>query len=137
MPKKKTTSRPVRHNHSDLSMKIALIIIVMLLVGFIGGYFLAKAKYVGKIRDISVMFSNKDTQLQMMLKGQPDKVMMQNGKMMMTKNGRVDELEDPVTLKDGTRVMPDGSYQRPGKDVMMMQNGDVFDMNGTMMQYGK
>lgn len=137
MPKKKTASRPIKHNHSEHALKISLIIIGMLVVGFVGGYVLAKARYVGKIHDISVMFSNKDAQMNMMLKGQPDKIMMQNGRVMMTKNGSVNEIEDPVTLKDGTKVMPDGSYQRPGEDVMMMQNGDVFDMNGQMMQYGK
>lgn len=59
-----------------------------------------------------------------------DGVVMQNGKVMIVKSGKMTPMEKDLTMSNGTKVMRDGSYMhRDGKKVMLKE-GEHLDMGG-------
>lgn len=63
MAKKKTTRRAgVKHLHKKAHV-ITWVVFLALFLGLAGGYLIAKAKYVNKIGVISIMFNQKDSEL--------------------------------------------------------------------------
>lgn len=126
---KKTT---VSHQRSAL---ITWIIVIAIVLSLAGGYMIAKTKYTGYISQISVMFSEKDTELNKMKAkmNEMNGVMKVGGKMMIMRDGKVSMLTEEITLEDGTVVMPNGRYQKPDGEKVMMQNGEGFDLKGNMM----
>ena len=63
----------------------------------------------------------------------PDGVMMQNGKMMMVKNGQTTILDHDMTMTNGTKIMSDGTCIKRDSTKMMMQEGQHMDMSGNMI----
>ena len=123
---------PVSHAKSAL---ITWIIVIAIVVSLAGGYMIAKVKYTHYISQISVMFSEKDTELNKMKAkmNEMNGVMKVGGKMMIMRDGKVSMLTEQITLEDGTVVMPNGRYQKPEGEKVMMQNGEGFDLKGNMM----
>ena len=66
-----------------------------------------------------------------------DCVMMKDGTMMMMKNGKMMEMENDVTMKNGTVCMTDGTCKMKNGKTMMMKNGDKCYMDGRMVKMGK
>ena len=66
-----------------------------------------------------------------------DCVMMKDDKMMVMKKGKMMEMENDVTMKNGTVCMKDGTCKMKNGKTMMMKNGDKCYMDGRMMKMGK
>lgn len=62
-----------------------------------------------------------------------DGIMMKDGKVMITQNGKTMPLENELTLENGTKVMMDGTYMDKNGLTMRMKNGDHMNMAGKMM----
>ncbi|MBI2032873.1 MAG: hypothetical protein HYT10_00165 [Candidatus Levybacteria bacterium] len=117
---------------SKTTNSIVWVVVIALVVGFGAGYLMARAKYTAKIGVISVLLSKKDDEVKA-LKAKMNKVMMQNGRMMIMTDGEVSRLNEDLTLSDGTKMMRNGEYQKPNQPMMRMQNGEAMDMDGNMM----
>lgn len=125
--KKKSAAR------SDNSMKI--MVVAALLVAFIGGYLVARAKYKPQILELTKMVADKDMSMQKVI-ANANKVVMKDGKMLIVENGIVREMDVDAMMSNGTKVMQDGSVIKSGGQEMKMQNGDAMDMDGNMMTNG-
>lgn len=66
-----------------------------------------------------------------------DGLMMKDGKMWMTKNGKTMPMDAEVTLDNGIRVMTDGTYMDKNGTTMRLRNGESMSMNGKMMPMKK
>ena len=57
---------------------------------------------------------------------------MENGKVLliMDETGMGIKMENDMTLKNGTIIKPDGSYQLQSGIQLQLQNGQVMDANG-------
>lgn len=66
-----------------------------------------------------------------------DGLMMKDGKMWMTKNGKTIPMDAEVTLDNGIRVMTDGTYMDKNGTTMRLKNGESIGMNGKMMPMKK
>lgn len=66
-----------------------------------------------------------------------DGIMMKDGKLMITQNGKTMPMETEMTLENGTRVMTDGTYMDKNGSIMRMKNGDHMMMSGKMMPMKK
>ena len=72
----------------------------------------------------------KDT---MMSKDAPmmkDGVFMKDGKVMETMGGKTSNLMQDVMLKDGTKIMMDGTIMMKDGTKGMLKNGEMYDMDG-------
>ncbi len=61
-----------------------------------------------------------------------DGVEMENGQMMVNKNGEKMTMDQEMTMNDGTKVMTDGSVVKPDGTTVQMKDGDAMLMDGTM-----
>lgn len=61
-----------------------------------------------------------------------DHLMMKDGKMEMTKNGKTMLMDKDMTMSNGTEVMTDGMCKMKDGKTMTMKEGDMMDMNGKM-----
>ena len=59
-----------------------------------------------------------------------DCVMMDNGKMTIMKNGKMMDMNEDMTLRNGTVVMKDGSVKMKNGKSMTLKDGDCVWMNG-------
>src|SRR5665647_1828043 len=66
-------------------------------------------------------------------KPHPDGVMMQNGKMMMVKNGQMTSLDHDMTMSNGTKIKSDGTCIKKDGTKKMMKEGQHMDMSGNMI----
>jgi Domain of unknown function (DUF6799) len=66
-----------------------------------------------------------------------DGVMMQNGKMMMMKEGKAaGPMENSMTMSNGTIVMGDGTVKMKDGTEAHMKEGQMMMMDGHMMEGG-
>ncbi|MFO7657565.1 MAG: DUF6799 domain-containing protein [Bacteroidales bacterium] len=63
----------------------------------------------------------------------PDGVMMQNGKMMMVKNGKTTVLDKDMTMSNGTKIMSNGTCIKKDGTKTTMKEGQHMDMSGNMV----
>ncbi len=70
----------------------------------------------------------KSNKMQSQMKS--DCIMMQNGKMVMTKDGKNTPMSKDVTLQNGTVCMINGTCKMKDGTTMKMKEGDKIDMNG-------
>ena len=70
-------------------------------------------------------------------KSHPNGVMMQNGKMMLIKDGKMTTMENEIKMSNGTKVMANGSYMTENGKSMVMKEGQHMDMMGKMMKMRK
>ncbi len=64
---------------------------------------------------------------------QSDGVVMQDGKMMMVKNGKRTTLDHAMTMSNGTKIMCDGNYTKEDGTKMLMKEGQHMDMAGNVI----
>ena len=57
-------------------------------------------------------------------------LVMNDGKMMHNMDGKEMQIENDKTLKNGTTIKPDGSYQLKNGKQLSLRNGQCMDMNG-------
>jgi hypothetical protein len=62
-----------------------------------------------------------------------DGVAMQDGKMMVFKDGQTTLMDKEMMMPDGTKVMPDGTVTRSNVKKVRMVNGMMVDMNGNII----
>jgi hypothetical protein len=60
-----------------------------------------------------------------------DCLMMKEGRMFMTKDGKTIDMVGDVTLNDGSVVNQKGVVKMKDGSTKLMHNGDCVDMNGT------
>lgn len=65
-----------------------------------------------------------------------DCVMMENGKMIQMKDGKMMDMTTNVTLSDGSTVMSNGTLKKKDGTTTTLKNGDCVMMNGSMKQMG-
>jgi hypothetical protein len=61
-----------------------------------------------------------------------DCVMMENGKMTVMKSGKTMDMDQDVTMTNGTVVMKDGTVKTKAGKTMMLKDGDCVMMNGSV-----
>lgn len=114
----------------DMTMKVVLG--VALLVVFVAGYFIARAKYKPQIVELSKMVADKDESLQK-IKSNTNKVMMKDDKMWDVENGELKKMDSDIMMTNGEKVTTEGEVVKTDGSSVMMQNGDAMDMNGKML----
>ncbi len=60
----------------------------------------------------------------------PDGYMIQNGTMVMVKNGEITQVETDTILDNGTVIMSDGHYMKKDESKVMLKEGEHMDMSG-------
>jgi hypothetical protein len=55
---------------------------------------------------------------------------MKEGKMLHIMNGKEMQVQNDMTLKNGTMIHPDGSYQLKNGKQLSLRNGQCMDMDG-------
>ncbi len=118
----------------DMTMKVVLA--VTLLVVFVAGYFIARAKYKPQIIELSKMVADKDQALQK-FKSDANKVMMKEDKMWIVENGELRQMDSDLMMTNGEKVTTTGEVVKADGSSVMMQNGDEMDMNGKMLPKDK
>jgi hypothetical protein len=64
-----------------------------------------------------------------------DGIMMQNGRMMMMKDGKaMGPMQSDMTMSDGTKMMTDGTMMMKDGTKMNMKEGQMMMKDGTMMK---
>lgn len=66
-------------------------------------------------------------------KSHPDGVMMQNGKMMVVKSGKMTSLDRDMAMTNGTKIMSDGTYIKKDGTKVTLKEGQHLDMSGNMI----
>jgi len=61
-----------------------------------------------------------------------DCVMMENGKMTVMKGGKTMDMDQDMTMTNGTMVMKDGTVKMKSGKTMMLKDGDCVMMNGSV-----
>ncbi len=70
-----------------------------------------------------------------LMAGDADGVMMQNGKMMMMKEGKMmGPMQSDMTMSDGTKMMTDGTMMMKDGTKMNMKEGQMMMMDGKLME---
>ena len=118
---------------NDMTMKI--FVAVALVIAFVGGYLIARAKYKPQLQELSKMVLDKDAALQQM-KSYNNKIMMKDDKLWVVENGKVKEMDSDIMMPSGDKVMMGGKVMRADGTDIMMKNGDAIDMDGKMMSGG-
>lgn len=112
-----------------------LIIIVGLLLAFVAGFVVARAKYKPQILELNTMVIEKDQAITRM-KADANKVMMKDDAMWVVENGIVKEMNEAVEFTNGDRVMSSGKVIKKDGTESVMMNGDAIDMDGNELEGG-
>lgn len=126
-------SKKSTRTDNDMTMKI--FVVVALVIAFVGGYLIARAKYKPQLQELSKMVLDKDAALQQM-KSNANKIMMKEDKMWVVENGEVKQMDSDVIMPSGDKVMMNGKVMRADGTDTMMKNGDAINMDGKMMSGG-
>ncbi|HKR02996.1 MAG TPA: DUF6799 domain-containing protein [Bacteroidia bacterium] len=80
--------------------------------------------------------NNRDSLMshQPVRKSQPDGYRMQNGKIMMSKNGRMTTMDKEMTFSDGSILMSDGTIIRKDGTKLMIKDGEYVDLTGKVVK---
>lgn len=118
-------------SNKDSSMKV--ILVVALALAFIAGYLVSRARYKPQILDLNKMVMERDESIKMM-KASVNRIMKHDDTLWMIEDGILREVEEEVTLSDGSVVGLDGTVTRKDGSQVMLQNGDSIGMEGTMLE---
>ena len=127
--KKKST------NITNDDMKMKVVIIVALIVAFIGGFLIARAKYKPQLVELTNMISDKDAAMQQM-RSNENKIQKKEGKMWIIENGMAKEITTEVVLVNGDKVMVDGTVIKSDGTSTKLTDGESLDMNGNLVSNG-
>ena len=73
---------------------------------------------------------DKEKKMDKMHASMKDCVMMHDGKMMVMKNGKMTDMTEDITLKNGTMIMKDGSVMMKDGTNKVLKEGEAVDMEG-------
>lgn len=59
-----------------------------------------------------------------------DHIVMQDGKVMVMRNGEMTPMEEEMTMPDGTKIMIDGTVMMPDGTTRMMAEGETMMTQG-------
>ena len=62
--------------------------------------------------------------------------MMKDGKMMQMKDGKMMSMDKDMTLKNGTKCMPNGECIKPTGEKIAIKEGECMDMDGKITTCG-
>ncbi len=115
--------------NNDMTMKIVLV--VALVITFVGGYLVARAKYKPQILELNKMIADKDMTMEKM-KSDANRVVMKDNAIWVIQNGVMSVLENEMTFTNGDKVNFEGKItQKDGKEILL-QNGDSINMDGVV-----
>lgn len=118
---------------SDMTVKA--FVAAALILAFVGGFFIARAKYKPQIEILTRMVNEKDEAMQK-IKSNANKVMMKDGMVWLVEDGLVSEMNNEVVLRNGDKVMADGKVVKSDGTESTLQNGDAIDLEGNIMPNG-
>lgn len=116
---------------------IVAIALVALILGFIGGFTVARQRYKPLLQANSDAIIQKDAEINK-LNAQAMEVekaktadtsttyMIKEGKMMVEKEGLTDAVSKDVTLADGTKVMVNGTVMKKDGTKIKLSEGESF-----------
>jgi hypothetical protein len=87
--------------------------------------------------DTSSMMMMNDTSAMNMNKPMQMCVIMKDDKLMVMDNGTTSAMDKDMTMDDGTKVMTDGHYMKPGGEKIKMKNGDCIMKDGSVTTIDK
>jgi hypothetical protein len=61
---------------------------------------------------------------------QQDHIVMQDGKVMIMRNGEMNRMDEEITMPDGTKVTIDGTVMMPDGTTRMMAEGETMLVQG-------
>ena len=59
-----------------------------------------------------------------------DHIMMQEGRVLIMRNGEMMPMDEEMTMPDGTKIMTDGTMMMPDGTTRMMAEGETILMHG-------
>ena len=127
----KKNSSPSKNNY--MTMKVMLV--VALVIAFVAGYFVARARYKPQLVELSKMIIDKDQAMEK-IKSNANKVMMQDNKMWIVENGMAKMMDNDTMMTNGDKVFQDGTVIKTDGTKTVLKNGEAIDMNGRMMTTG-
>ncbi len=117
--------------NNDMTMKVVLV--VALVIAFVGGYLVARAKYKPQILELTKMVMDKDQTIEK-LKADANRVVVKDGVVWVIQNGLMSQLENEMTLNSGDKVNSEGKVIRKDGTEVMLQEGDSADMEGNIVK---
>lgn len=117
--------------NNDMTMKVMLV--VALIIAFVAGYFVARAKYKPQLVELSKMIIDKDQAMEK-VKSNANKVMMKEDKMWIVENGMARMMDSDTMMTNGDKVLQDGTVVKADGTKTILKNGDAVDMTGQMME---
>src|SRR3989344_6974410 len=117
--------------NNDMTMKVMLV--VALVIAFVAGYFVARAKYKPQLVELSKMIIDKDQAMEK-IKSNANKVMMKDDKVWIVENGMARMMDSDTMMTNGDKVLQDGTVVKTDGTKTILKNGDAVDMNGRMME---
>lgn len=118
-------------SRNDMNMKVMLV--VALVIAFVAGYFVARAKYKPQLVELSKMILDKDQAMEK-IKTNANKVMMKDDKVWIVENGMARMMDSDTMMTNGDKVLQDGTIIKADGTETMMKNGDAVDMNGRIIE---
>jgi uncharacterized protein YdeI (BOF family) len=80
---------------------------------------------------------NQDMNRHTMDKSKYDGYRLQNGKVMMSKNGQMTTMEKEMTFNDGSVLRSDGTIIRKDGTKLMIKDGEYVDLTGKVVRSDK
>ncbi len=112
-------------------MSSKVIVLILLVVAFAGGYLIARAKYKPQIVELSNMAQEKAKEAHEVTVS-ASKVMMKDGQIWLVEKGVANVLDANIMFSNGDKVMMDGMILRADGTETMMEEGQSMDMNGKL-----
>jgi hypothetical protein len=81
--------------------------------------------------------ANQDMNQQTMDKSKSDGYRMQNGKVIVSKNGQLTTMEKEMTFSDGSILKSDGTIIRKDGTKLMIKDGEYVDVTGKVVRSDK
>ena len=81
--------------------------------------------------------TNQDMSQQSMDKSKSDGYRLQNGKIMVSKNGQMTTMEKEMTFSDGSILRSDGTIIRKDGTKLMIKDGEYVDITGKVVRSDK
>lgn len=72
-----------------------------------------------------------EQKIQQNVVGKNDHFLMEDGKMLHMIDGKGMQMQNNMTLKNGTMINPDGSYHLKNGKQLRLRDGQCMDMNGS------
>lgn len=113
-------------------MSTKLIVIVLVGIAFIAGFFVARARYKPQISTLSTMVIERDDKISF-LNNLKNRLTLRGGELVKIKDGEMMTVEEDVLLSDGTKVTVEGVVVRPDGEKEKLDEGGSIFMDGMIV----